>query len=640
MCGICGIYAFGGHADREQVLRMMSAMRHRGPDGEGCFVSGEIGLGHRRLSIIDLTGGAQPITNEDGSLYVIFNGEIYNFIELREELLRHDHIFATKSDTEVILHAYEQWGKDCVSRFNGIFAFALWDANRKQLFLARDHLGVKPLYWTHLGNRFLFASEIKSLLTETECPREVDLHALSQLFTLRSVPSPRTLFRGIQKLAPGHWMVVTHDGVRTERYWTWKPRIRNNASVADATTEYQELLEDAVRLQMRSDVPVGLFLSSGVDSSALLALMCQFSSNPVQTFTIGFEDGEGSNETDDAREFAARYGADHHEFRVTADDYEAYSHRYLNDLEEPVAHESAAAFYFVSKIASSKVKVALSGQGADEPWAGYRRYVGVNLSSLYSRLPRVLARNVIRPLVLGYSQDEALRRGVESLDEPDLLARFIKIYSFFSASMKKQLFQPWVKAQVSPKGVEARTALSVLHRDVASLDPLSQMLYLDTRTSLPDDLLMVGDKTAMANSLEARVPYLDYRLVEFVESLPANWKLRHFEGKYLHKRALQKWLPKELIYRKKKGFSNPLAKWLRTRMRDYTRECLLSPDSGVARYFDVAYIRSLLDLHDAGQVSLVRQIHLLLQFELWHRQFIDRRDFAHIDNSHYSTAHL
>src|SRR3989441_837931 len=334
MCGISGIYRFdGGPIDRELLGRMTSVIQHRGPDGAGSYVADGIGLGHRRLSIIDIAGGSQPITNEDQSLHLIFNGEIYNFVELREELAQKGHVFKTRSDTEVIIHGYEEWGLECVNRFNGMFAFALWDSKRERLFLARDHLGVKPLYYVDLGNRFLFASEIKALLVDPACPREVDLKALGKLFTLRYVPSPDTLFHRIKKLPPAHLMVVGPKGLEIKRYWNWTPQIRTDADEADLVETYQWLVEDAVRLQMRSDVPVGLFLSSGIDSGTLLAIMTKYAGKPVHTFTIGFEQGENSNETDDAREIAEKFGAEHAEMIVSPADYQKYYDRYLWDLE-------------------------------------------------------------------------------------------------------------------------------------------------------------------------------------------------------------------------------------------------------------------------------------------------------------------
>lgn len=623
MCGICGVFdRSGAPVARELIQKMSSALRHRGPDGDGEYVQNDIGLGHRRLSIIDLAGGGQPITNEDGTLQIIFNGEIYNYLELRAQLQQAGHIFKTQSDTEVILHGYEQWGAACVGRFNGIFAFAIWNGTEKSLFLARDHLGVKPLYYVILGHRILFASEIKALLQDRQCPREVDLEALGQLFTLRYVPSPRTLFSGISKLPPGYWMLVSADGMKIQRFWTWKAQVRESCDESELTEIYQDLVEDAVRLQMRSDVPVGLFLSSGMDSGALLALMRRHTNAPIHTFTIGFEGGQQSNETWGARLLANTYGADHTELIIGPKDYQHYYERYLLDLEEPVGNETAAAFYFLGLIASEKVKVALTGQGADEPWAGYHRYIGAALSETYTRLPRLLTEYLLRPLVLQAAKNERLRRGVTSLSEPDILTRFVKVYSFYTSEMKAHLFQPWLLQHISADGVEARNALSWLQRDVSGLDALNQMTYIDTRTNLPDDLLMVADKTAMANSVETRVPFLDFRLIEFAESLPSRLKLRHFHGKYLHKKAAEKWLPLEVVYQKKKGFVNPIDRWLREQMKSFVGDCLLSKNSVSARYFNQRYIKSLVADHEAGRQNYLRHIYLLISFELWHRQFL------------------
>lgn len=610
--------------DRALVEGMTQALAHRGPDGSGYYVSGGIGLGHRRLSIIDIEGGAQPITNEDDTLQVVFNGEIYNFIELRRELEEHGHLFRTRSDTEVIVHAYEEWGSACVERFNGIFAFALWDEHAGQLLLARDHLGVKPLYYSRLNDRLIFASEIKALLVDPQCPRQINLAALAKLFTLRFVPSPETLFQGIEKLPPGHLLRADASGISVHKYWQSRPELLSEYAEDDIIGRYRALLVEAVRLQMRSDVPVGLFLSSGVDSAALLALMAAQTSRAIQTFTIGFEGGEARDETQDARHLAQMFGARHVEMSIGRADYESYYERFLWDVEEPVGHESAPAFYFVSQLASREVKVALCGQGADEPWAGYSRYVGVKLSTLYSRIPKVLSDGLVRGLVERFSRNERLRRGVRALSHEDALTRFVSIYSFFDAEMKGQLFQPWLRDVVSVDGREAREALGGLYREVSGLDALTQILFIDTRASLPDDLLMVADKTSMANSLEVRVPYLDKRLVQLIETLPPRLKLRSWKGKYLHKKALSRWVSGAVINRPKKGFDNPMETWLRHGMRRYVNDCLLSDHSAVRKYFSVAYIKDILNAHESGNRNFVRHLHLLVSFELWHQRFISR----------------
>ena len=623
MCGICGIFDLkGAPVNRQMLDAMTGSIRHRGPDGNGQHLDHEVGLGHRRLSIIDVDGGGQPIGNEDGKLQIVFNGEIYNFIELRKELEKFGHVFRTMSDTEVIVHAYEEWGDDCVKRFNGMFAFALWDGNRRELFLARDHLGIKPLYYVQIGSRLLFSSEIKALLQDPECPREVDLDALAELFTFRSVPSPKTLFKRIFKLPPGHFIRATRKGLQISRFWNWIPGKRRQEREESLVEEYQTLLENAVRLQLRSDVPLGLFLSSGVDSGVLLAIMSQYSNRPVQAFTIGFEGGEKTNEVDDARQLAKMFGADHHFQMITPDDYVKYYDRYMWDLEEPVGNETAAAFYFVSKLTAQKVKVALTGQGADEPWAGYDRYKGIKLSTFYSHLPVAVTSGVVPFLAEMTGRTERFKRGAASLAEPDMLTRFAKVYSFFGAEMKEQLYKGALKQRFDADHFGTRNALNRLQSDVKDLDPLTQMLYIDTRANLPDDLLMVGDKTSMACSLEARVPFLDVRLVEFIESLPPSMKLKGLTGKYLHKKASLKWLPKETVHRKKKGFANPVEDWFRTRMKGFVEECLLSKDSSMARYFNQNYIRRIIESDRTGKEQYRRHIYLLVSLELWHRTFI------------------
>lgn len=417
-------------------------------------------------------------------------------------------------------------------------------------------------------------------------------------------------------------MTLSARGIEVDRFWGWIPRHRASWNEEALIEEYCALLEDAVRLQLRSDVPLGLFLSSGVDSGALLAIMSQYSSGPVQTFTIGFEGGEKINEVEDARSLAQMFGANHYFMEIKPEDYLKYYENYLWDLEEPVGNETAAAFYFVSKIAREKVKVALAGQGADEPWAGYDRYLGAKLSNRYSQLPSIVTGPLASLVNKIPGRFERLKRGVSSLSEPDMLTRFTKMYSFYSAEMKQQLFKGPLTDQIVDDAYRSKEVLRRLQNDVNHFDPVTQMLYIDTRANLPDDLLMVGDKMSMANSLEVRVPFLDYRLVEFIESLPLKLKLNGLTGKYLHKKAMVNWLPKEVVYRKKKGFANPVEYWFRTKMRPFVEECLLNPHSGVGRFFDQQYIRHMLDQDLRGKEQLRRHLYLLVSFELWHRTFM------------------
>lgn len=623
MCGIAGIIDYSGTPiDHEVVERMTNALAHRGPDGFGYYRGTHAVVGHRRLSIIDLDGGAQPIGNEDDSIQVVFNGEIYNYIELRNELVALGHVFKTRSDTEVIVHAYEQWDTDCFNRFNGMFALAIVDTRKRKVLLARDHLGIKPLYFAKIGTQLVFASEIKSLLAHPGSRRALDVGSLADLFTFRYVPSPNTLLQGVRKLPPGHWMAVSEQGETPARFWQTVPKHRHGEKEEDLVAEYQALLESAVELQLRSDVPLGLFLSSGVDSGVLLALMSARSSLPVEAFTIDFEEGGATNEADAAARVAKRFGANHHSMRVTAADYASYFDRYMMDIEEPVGHESAPAFYFVSKLARERVKVALTGQGADEPWAGYGRYVGVKLSTLYSRLPAFATQAIAGLTKRLPLRSERIRRGVVSIGERDTLLRFVKIYSFFNDEMKAQLYKDELKQKLDEMDHLPANCLRALHGDVAHLDPLSQILYLDTRTNLPDDLLMVGDKTSMANSLELRVPLLDVRLIELIESLPPGLKLSGVTGKYLHKKALLKWLPREDVYRRKIGFANPIGKWFRTSLRPLVDECLLSSSSRISEYFDQRFVQNIVEQDRQGRENFTRHIYLLLSLELWHRAFI------------------
>jgi asparagine synthase (glutamine-hydrolysing) len=627
MCGICGIYIQGnGNLKPEILERMGEALAHRGPDGKGQIVDRTVGLGHRRLSIIDLKGGAQPMENVNGNIVIIFNGEIYNYIELREELKTLGHIFKTESDTEVILHGYEEWGENCTNHFNGIFAFAIYNRLKNELFLARDHLGVKPLYYQFTTEgEFVFASEIKALLVHPSINRGVNLQSLAELFTYRYVPSPETLFDGIKKLPPGHQMVISENNCKIRKYWRKYPEVNYKKGEKQFIKEYQELFENAVKIQLRSDVPVGLFLSEGVDSASLLALMSKYSNYPIKTFTIGFDGGEKTSELAGARGLSKLFGSEHHEMILSPDDYINQFNQYIFDIEEPVGNETAAAFYFVSNLASKEVKVVLSGQGADEPWAGYDRHLGAKLSVYYAKLPKIIS-NALEKLTYRYlPRNEKIKRAVSSLSEADIAMRFVNIYSFFNEQMKRDMFLPHVQKQLGSRIHSSHYRMSEILKEVENEDILNKMLYLDTRTNLPDDLLMVGDKTSMVNSLEMRVPYLDHRLVELVETIPSNLKIRGLSSKYLHKKALKKWLPKEVVSRKKKGFANPINNWLRTRMSQYLGDHLLSQDAAVHKYFNKKYIENIYRLHLEGREEHLRHLYLLLSFEVWHKKFIERK---------------
>lgn len=619
MCGICGVFAY---RDREPapgslVRAMAASIRHRGPDDDGFHLDGELGLGFRRLSIIDLTTGHQPIPNEDETAWVILNGEIYNYRELRRELEEAGHRFRTQSDTETIVHGYEQWGDDVTGHLNGIFDFALWDAKRRRLLLARDHLGIKPLYYHDDGRVFRFGSEIKAILQDERVPREIDLEALNIFLAYGFVPSPRTLFQGIRKVAPGHRLVVDARGARSERFWRTIPAIQDGIGEREAVDGYAEHLRRAVQRQMVSDVPVGCMLSGGVDSGLVVAIMSELSEQPVQTFSVGFEEAGDWNELDDAADTASRFRTEHHPLRISARDYVDFFAESFWYLEEPVLSQSTFAYYYLSKLARQHVKVVLTGQGADEPWAGYHRYRGEKLASSFGWIAgSPLSRGVVAAL----PRAERLKRATRSLSERDPVVRFAQIHALFPDADRDRLLRSDLGRSLA--GFDAHAPLRTLQRDVAHLDGLSQLLYIDTRLSLPDDLLLYGDKMAMANSLEARVPLLDYELVEFVETLPPSLKLHGLNGKYVHKRAAERWLPQSVIRRRKKGFATPVDAWFQRELDGWVRDVLLSPGAACGDYFEGAYVEALLREHRERRRDHRRRIFALLSFELWHRRFL------------------
>jgi len=618
MCGICGIYHYGGDepASRPLVEAMAASLRHRGPDDDGFHFDGSLGLGFRRLSIIDLATGHQPIPNEDRSRWVILNGEIYNYRELRRELEAAGHRFQTRSDTETIVHGHEEWGADVAARLNGIFGLAVWDAASRTLLLARDHLGVKPLYYYDDGKRLLFGSEIKAILQDESVRRDIDFEALNIFLALGFVPSPRTLFRGIRKIPPGWRLQIGPEGARLERYWRAIPQI-TSISEAEAVEEYARRLRLAVERQMVSDVPVGCLLSGGVDSGLVTAIMREISDRPVMTFSVGFHEPGDWNELEDAAATARLLGTEHHEVRVSASDYVGFFADSFWYLEEPVLSQSTFAFYYVSKLAHEHVKVVLTGQGADEPLAGYDRYRGERLAG---SLGWLAGSPLSRTLVLALPRAEKLKRAARSLAERDPLARFAQIYALFPAAERRRLLRPDLAHRLD--GLDAAEPLRGLQGEVAHLDSLAQLLYLDTRLSLPDDLLLYGDKMAMANSLEARVPLLDRELVEFVESLPVSLKMRGFTGKYVHKRAAERWLPRATIHRRKKGFTTPVDVWFQKELDGFARDTLLSPGSACRDLFEPLFVEQLLVEHRDRRHDHRRRIFALLSFELWHRRFL------------------
>ncbi|MFQ5510884.1 MAG: asparagine synthase (glutamine-hydrolyzing) [Candidatus Krumholzibacteriia bacterium] len=621
MCGIAGVLNHDGTpVDRDLLTTMCDVIAHRGPDDAGVFADGPVGLGNRRLSIIDLEGGHQPICNAAGTACIVYNGELYNYRELRSELEAAGCRFQTQSDTEVVLESYEAWGVDCVMRFNGIFALAVWDAPRRRLFLARDHLGVKPLYFYQDQATTVFASEIKSILEHPRVPRTVDLHALDMFLTYRYVPSPGTLLEGIRKLSPGHRLVLENGGTRVESFWDYAPEIDRRVTEDEAADRLAALFEQAVRRQMVSDVPVGLMLSGGVDSGAVLAVMRKYAGEAVKTFTVGFEEDSDANELAEARETAGLFGAEHHEVVVSAVEYRDFLPRALWHLEEPLSTTSILPFYYVSELARRHVKVVLTGQGADEPFAGYNRYRGEKLGGYLRRFPARIQQGLSRASLKIPHRGEGIRRAARALTVEDPVSRFVEVYAVFSASERRGLYRAGVAEVLA--GHDPSAPIARLQERVSHLDSLAQMLYIDTRVWLADDLLLYGDKLSMAHSLEARVPFLDVEFLEYAETLPSDMKLRGLTGKYIHKKAMSRWLPPQIIRRKKKGFATPMDRWLRGELTDYLRDTLLATGTECHQYFDRRAIAGMIDEHSAGARDYQRQLFALLTFELWHRIFV------------------
>ena len=623
MCGIAGWHGGNGEQDPLLLQRMLSAIVHRGPDDEGRFVDGTVALGARRLSIIDVSGGHQPIPNEDRSVWATLNGEIYNFKELRAELEAKGHLFASRTDTEILAHGYEQWGDDFVARLNGIFGLAVWDARRRRLLLARDHFGVKPLYYHDDGRRLAWASEIKALLVDPRIPRQVDLDALDLFLTFRFVPSPLTMFAGIRKLAPGHRLISDERGCRIERYFRASVASNGHLSERDWIALLQERLEAAVRRQMMSDVPIGALLSGGVDSGVIVAIMSQLTNRPVRTFTVGFENGDDVNELDEARKTAAIFGTEHAEVVLTRRDYQQLLEETIWHLDEPNGSASSLAMYSVCRLAREHVTVVLTGQGADEPFAGYPRYLGERYGALYRRLSVDMRERLIRPLVERLPRNERLKRAVRSLGTEDVTERFAQIYAVFSEPMKATVWRPDMVPPVHSSGV--RDVIGYWRKGVEALDPLVQMTYVDARLSLSDDLLTFGDKMSMAASIEARVPFLDVDYMRTVEALPPSMRIRGRTQKYAHKLAIAKWLPREIISRRKRGFETPIDRWFRSELASYVKRMLLSDGAACPLYFRPAAIERLIHEHGVGRSDHQRQLFSLLMFELWHRQFISNQ---------------
>jgi asparagine synthase (glutamine-hydrolysing) len=629
VCGIAGVFDAVGRAEipRSLLARMSETLDHRGPDGAGVHLEPGLGLAHRRLSIIDLHTGQQPLYNEDRSVVVVFNGEIYNFHALVSELSECGHVFRTHSDTEVIVHAWEEWGESCVTRFRGMFAFALWDRKAQTLFLARDRLGVKPLYYATLpGGTWLFGSELKTLLAHPALPRRIDPRAVEDYFAYGYVPEPNTIFDDVYKLSPGCTLTVRRGELPASpvEYWDVPFRPAGAISEHDAGEELVERLRESVRLRLISDVPLGAFLSGGVDSSAVVAMMAQLSADPVTTCSISFGD-PAYNESAYAEKVARRYATRHHVEQVDADDFTLVD-RLSRIYDEPYADSSAMPTFRVCQLARRSLKVALSGDGGDESFGGYRRYQWhVNEERVRSLVPFSLRRPLFGMLGRLYPKADWAPRVFRAKSTfqslaVESVAAYFRTVSLLQDEMREKLFSDRLR-----RALQGYTAIEVLQRHAKrspSDHPLSLVQYLDLKTYLVGDINTKVDRASMANSLEVREPLMDHPLVEWLSSLPPDLKLRHGEGKYLLKKSMEAYVPSEVLYRPKMGFAVPLASWFRGPLQASVRRSVLGPVLAETGWFNAPYLARLVDEHQSGSRDHSTPLWTLLMFEAFLRNVL------------------
>ncbi|MEW6129333.1 MAG: asparagine synthase (glutamine-hydrolyzing) [Acidobacteriota bacterium] len=632
MCGICGIV---GTPDEPLIKNMLAAIAHRGPDDEGIFIAdaaeGErVGLGHRRLSIIDLSSaGHEPMTDERRELWLTYNGEIYNFKEVRKELEKRGHKFKSDSDAEVVIYAYREWGLNSLALLNGMFAFALWDARDNSLLVARDRLGIKPLYYADTPAGFAFASEIKALLTIPNFKREVDLESLDQFLTFLWTPDPNTIFQGVKKLPPGHFLIYKNGKTEVREYWDVAFHEDDTLSEPEWIERVREQIERSTRLQMIADVPLGAFLSGGIDSSSIVALMCGMSEQKVTTYTFGFksEDLKYDILEDDvkyAREVGAKFATDYHEDFFEPQVMELLP-KLVYHLDEPVADPAVITSFLICKAARERLTVLLSGMGGDEVFAGYPRHLAVRLADAYNLIPSFISRPLVAAMPASVpGKFNAVFRNTKKLArsaELPLRERYLGFGTYFNETEKQDLYANAMREKTT--GFDAMRAHQKYFDKVAGEDFVNQMLYIDLKTFLPCLNLTYTDKTSMANSLEVRVPLLDHDLVELAARIPARLKIKGLTRKYILKKAAESWLPRNIIYRKKAGFSAPLRAWLRRDLRDMVEDLLSESNIRRRGYFDYPEVRRLIDANLAGREDNSLKVFQLLTLELWHREFID-----------------
>jgi asparagine synthase (glutamine-hydrolysing) len=625
MCGIAGFVESStapsprtADASRALVHRMCDVIRHRGPDDEGVWVDDGVALGMRRLSIIDLSTGHQPIHNEDGSVWIVFNGEIYNFRELRRELEGAGHRFYTSTDTEVIVHAYEQWGKEAIGRLRGMFGLALWDANTRSLLVARDRIGIKPLHYAMVNGRFYFGSELKSLLEAPDVPRDLDPDALDHYLSFLYTPRDGSIFRAVRKLPPGHLLTWNDGRISIERYWQVSTTEAFTGSEEDAVQQLRSVLSDAVRSHLVSDVPLGAFLSGGVDSSLVVGLMSEVSGSRVKTFSIGFDE-PAFDELEHARRVADHFGTDHHEFVVKPDGVSILD-RLISHFDEPFADSSAIPTWYVSEMARRHVTVVLSGDGGDELFGGYDRYLPHPRVVAFDRYsPRALRRVA----TIAASRLPHGARGKNFLRHVgrDNRGRYLDAIRFFGADEKPALLTPEFRQAIAGPDPEARLARHF--ERFAELPWPSQMMRFDAETYLPEDVLTKVDRMSMAHSIESRVPLLDNAVIAFASSLPASLKIKNGRRKHVLKEVAATLVPRDILDRKKQGFGVPLGTWFRGNLRELFADTLLTPASLQRGYFQPTFVRRIVDEHLKGTRDHTLRLWQLVVFEKWQQRYVN-----------------
>jgi len=639
MCGIAGFVDRwdSGQArpveERAAILdSMCRIIEHRGPDDQGVTLDRGVALGMRRLSIIDLAGGHQPISGEDGSVSIVYNGEIYNFHELKDRLEAAGHQFKTHCDTETVLHGYEEFGPDCLKDLRGMFAFAIWDAKNQVLFIARDRAGKKPLYYSVTrGGSLIFGSELKVLLQHPDVEREIDPKALDAYFTLGYIPDPYSIFKNVKKLPPGHYLTFSQGRLDVKQYWDFNFNPSESLREEDYLEELRFLLDESVRLRLISDVPLGAFLSGGIDSSTIVGLMARHSAQPVKTFSIGFHE-DSYNELKYARMTAQKFGTDHHEFFVTPEICSVVD-ELAWFMDEPFADQATIPNYVVSKLAREHVKVVLSGDGGDELFAGYTRYIVAQNRASFDLIPKTL-RQGLGPLSKNLPHGTKGRNYLFNISL-DPVSRYLDSVSTFTSLNRESLYTRDFRDLVGTEGY-----VSSLFRDLSARvttgEPLDRLLYIDSKTYLPGDILAKVDRTSMAVSLEARAPLLDHKLIEFVGQMPAKLKLSGLESKHLLKKAVADLVPHEILNRPKQGFGVPIQDWINRQLRSRIRESLTEPRSQQRGYVEPGYINVLLNEHERGRRDHSDGLWALFMLELWHRQFIDQP--ANLTQTHQPTV--